>query len=135
MPTWLAILLGILGSAGVFSFVEFLVKRHDTRKGTTSQIMTELKSLQNDIKALRDQIEENKAVESRRRILSISDELLHEDTDRRHSKEYFDQILDDITLYEKYCEAHKDFKNNKAVASITHIKKIYNERLEKKDFL
>lgn len=133
MPTWLAILLGILGSAGVFSFVEFLIKRHDTKKGTTSQIMTELKSVRTDIKVLRDEVEESKAVDARRRVLQFSDGLIHEE--KRHSKEYFDQVMDDITAYEKYCEDHKDFRNNKAVASIAHIKKVYNERLEKKDFL
>ena len=124
MPVWAAILLGFAGSTALFGFFEFLIKRHDAKKGVLAEV-----------RSLRAEFEESKAVEARRRILQISDELLHEDTDRRHSKEYFDQILDDITLYEKYCEAHKDFKNNKAVASITHIKKIYNERLEKKDFL
>lgn len=133
MPTWLSILLGFLGSAGVFSFVEFLIKRHDTRKGTTSQIMSELRGMRDEIKALRDDVEKDKAVDARRRILQFSDSLIHDE--RRHSKEFFDQVMDDITDYEKYCDAHKDFKNNKADASIAHIKKTYSERLENKEFL
>lgn len=133
MPTWLSILLGFLGSAGVFSFVEFLIKRHDTRKGTTSQIVSEIRGMRDEIKALRDDVEKDKAVDARRRILQFSDGLIHEE--RRHSKEFFDQVMDDITDYEKYCDAHKDFKNNKAVASIAHIKKTYSERLENKEFL
>lgn len=141
MPTWLSILLGFLGSAGVFSFLEFLIKRHDTRKGTTSQIMSELRGqimselrgMRDEIKALRDDVEKDKAVDARRRILQFSDSLIHDE--RRHSKEFFDQVMDDITDYEKYCDAHKDFKNNKADASIAHIKKTYSERLEDKEFL
>lgn len=133
MPTWLSILLGFLGSAGVFSFVEFLIKRHDTRKGTTSQIMSELRGMRDEIKALRDDVEKDKAVDARRRILQFSDSLIHEE--RRHSKEFFDQVMDDITDYEKYCDTHKDFKNNKADVSIAHIKKTYSERLENKEFL
>lgn len=126
MPTWLTIMVSVLGSAAVFSFVEFLIKRHDNKKGLMAQLVTEVTSL-------RKEFEEGKAIDSRRRILQFSDGLIHEE--RRHSKEYFDQVMDDITMYEKYCDEHKDFKNNKALASIAHIKKIYNERLEKKDFL
>lgn len=124
MPVWAAILIGFGGSTALFGFFEFIITRHDAKKG----VLAEVRSLRADF-------EESKAVDARRRILQISDELLHEEKERRHSKEYFDQILDDITLYEKYCEDHKGFKNNKAVASIGHINRIYNERLLNKDFL
>ncbi len=122
MPVWAAILIGFLGSSAVFGFFEFLIKRHDAKKGVLAEV-----------RALRVDFEEAKAVDARRRILQFSDSLIHED--KRHSKEYFDQVMDDITAYEKYCDDHKGFKNNKAVASISHITKVYTERLEKKDFL
>lgn len=122
MPTWASILVGFLGSSAIFGFFEFIIKRWDAKKGMLAEV-----------RQLRADFEENKAVEARRRLLQFSDALIHED--RKHSKEYFDQVMDDITMYEKYCDNHKDFKNNRAVASINHIKKVYNERLEKKDFL
>lgn len=122
MPVWAAILIGFIGSTAVFGFFEFLIKRHDAKKGVLAEV-----------RSLREDFEEAKAVDARRRILQFSDGLIHEE--KRHSKEFFDQVMDDITAYEKYCDDHRDFKNNKAVASISHIKKVYTERLEKKDFL
>ena len=133
MPNWVAILLGFLGSAGVFTFIEFLIKRHDEKKGRTASVMNEIKATLNAVTALRGEFEENKALESRRRILQISDELLHDD--RRHSKEYFDQVLDDINNYRQYCDEHPAFKNERAVASINNIRRIYDSCLEKKAFL
>lgn len=68
----------------------------------------------------------------RTRILRFADEL------RRnipHSEEFFDQVLDDISVYEHYCESHKNYENNKAVAAIQKIKRTYQERLDKNDFL
>ena len=122
MAIWATILVGFLGSSAIFGFLEFIIRRWDAKKGMLAEV-----------RQLRADFEENKAVEARRRLLQFSDALIHED--RKHSKEYFDQVMDDITMYEKYCDDHKDFKNNRAVASINHIKKVYNERLEKKDFL
>ena len=52
----------------------------------------------------------------------------------RHSKDSWDQCMADITGYEKYCDAHPDFKNNQAVITIEYIRKNYADRLEKHDF-
>lgn len=133
MPNWLAILLGFLGSAGVFTFIEFLIQRHDNKKGLTAMLRSEIKSTLDAVNDLRADFEESKALDARRRILQISDELLHDD--RRHSKEYFDQVLDDINKYKKYCDDHPKFENERAVASIANIRRIYDACLAKKDFL
>lgn len=44
MPTWAAILLGIIGSAGFWAFVQFLIARWDRNKGLRKQ----LKKLEKD---------------------------------------------------------------------------------------
>lgn len=122
MPVWAAILIGFLGSSAVWGFFEFMIKRHDAKKG----VLAEVRSLRADF-------EEDKAVQARTRILRFSDELLHEDI--RHSKEYFDQILTDIDKYNQYCKDHPKFENSKAVASIGRIKTVYDDCLAKKTFL
>lgn len=71
------------------------------------------------------------AIECRVRILSFGDEVLH---GKRHSKDSFDQVLTDITTYELYCDAHKDFHNNITVLTSQRIKALYEERLSKNDF-
>lgn len=68
----------------------------------------------------------------RLRILRFNDEILQ---GIRHTKEHFDEILEDITLYEQYCRDHPDYKNNKAVMAIHNIERVYQERLTKNDFL
>lgn len=68
----------------------------------------------------------------RYRILRFDDEIRHEE---KHTKEHFDQILEDITQYEKYCVTHPDFPNNKAVFAIQNIKSVYRKCTEEGTFL
>ena len=70
--------------------------------------------------------------QARQRILRFNDEILFE---RRHSKEHFDEILEDIDIYEKYCNEHPDYKNNKAILAINTIKSVYDDCLKSHDFL
>ncbi len=72
------------------------------------------------------------AVNCRVRILRYADEMR---VGIRHSKESFDQILDDIDSYKRYCENHADFKNSKAVAATEIILSTYAECMDKNDFL
>lgn len=76
--------------------------------------------------------EEREAVNCRIRILSFSDELRR---NIRHSQESFDQVLSDIDNYEKYCDAHPNFKNNKTVTAKERIKAAYEGCMDQNDFL
>ena len=89
-------------------------------------------SLNTQVKKLKDSTDEDRAVTARARILRFADELFRE---QRHSKDSFDSTLTDIDYYEKYCIEHPNFKNNQTVMSVKHIKRVYEERLEKHDFL
>ena len=75
---------------------------------------------------------EREATQCRSRILRFGDEILHSIP---HSKEHYEQILIDIDSYEEYCDDHQDYKNNVAVATIKHIKKMYQKHLEEDSFL
>ena len=76
--------------------------------------------------------EEEKAKAARRRILRCSDEIRSK---QRHSEEYFNDVLDDITFYTQYCDTHPNFKNEKAVMAIHLVESTYNKCLEDNDFL
>lgn len=69
---------------------------------------------------------------ARQRILRFNDEIL---CNQRHSKEHFDEILDDITTYEHYCNTHKEYENDKAVLAISTIREVYKECMKTHDFL
>lgn len=69
---------------------------------------------------------------ARQRILRFNDEIL---CGRRHSKEHFDEILEDITKYEHYCNEHEDYENDKAVLAIESIREVYKQCMKTHDFL
>lgn len=87
-----------------------------------------LKLLEN----LRSTISEHEATTCRYRILRFNDEILH---DQKHSKEHFDQILEDITRYEKFCAEHPEYENNKAILAIENIKRVYKKCSDESTFL
>lgn len=68
----------------------------------------------------------------RTKILRFNNELLR---DIDHTKEEFIEVLADIDEYERYCKEHPAYKNNRAIHAIHNIKRVYDDRLEKHDFL
>lgn len=134
--------VSILIGGGLFSLIQFLIQRHDSKHD-------KLKTVTDSISALSDKVDERfdilndkidsvdakadqyNAVSCRVRILRFEDELQAE---QRHSKDSWDQVMSDIDAYETYTKQHPDFRNNQTVATVTHIKRGYNERLEKRDW-
>lgn len=76
--------------------------------------------------------EESKAKEARYRILKFYDELC---IGEKHSESNFEDILDDIDLYELYAEKHPEFKNSRGKAAMDYIKEIYPKLKAKGGFL
>ena len=91
-----------------------------------------LDSISNKVDRLEEQAQEDKALQARTHILRFSDELYN---GAKHSKEYFDDILSDVDKYEKYCESHPNFRNNKTVMSNQLIKDTYAKLMEEHKFL
>ena len=117
----LILIVSLLSATAVWDFVKFLINRKDDTK---AQIVEVKKS----INKLGERIDENQAILARSHILRFDDELLN---DVNHSKEYFSQTLQDIDVYEAFCMNHPNFKNSFATAAINHIRKTYDELLEK----
>lgn len=69
---------------------------------------------------------------SRARIFRFNNELLR---GIPHTKEEFDAALIEVDLYERFCAAHKDYKNNVTALTIENIRSCYRERMKKHDFL
>ena len=75
---------------------------------------------------------ENDAKQARSRVLRFADECRRGEL---HSKEFFDSVLDDIDLYEKFCKSHPKFENNKTVASNRIIKDLYEKCVRENKFI
>lgn len=101
-------------------------------KVLNEEVISKIQGLEGDVKQIRDDLNEDRAVTARVRILRFNDELLQ---GLRHSKESFDQALSDIDNYEFYCMNHVEFKNNRTVMAVQNIKKKYEKCMLDNDFL
>lgn len=130
--TALEIVAAMVGVSGFWEFIKYLMSLVTGRKGKIEDLSNKIDSLSAKIDKMDKAQTEDNAVRARTRILRFNDELLN---DVRHSKECFDQVLDDVTFYEKYCADNPNFKNSKAVHAIGNINKIYDKCQEEHDFL
>lgn len=128
---WVAIITSALASSALFTFIQFLITRHDNMQGCAKEIRDKVDGLQAAFNALHAELNERDALDARRRILSASDEIRR---GHRHSKEWFDQLNADIDAYNNYCEEHQKFKNNRAMKAIENINRVYARCLETNDF-
>ena len=101
-------------------------------RSINGEVLAQVKQLTAEVDTLKKEEELERARQARQRILRFNDEILF---NKRHSKEHFDEILDDIDTYEDYCNAHEDYENNKAVLAISTIREVYKECLRDHDFL
>jgi len=76
--------------------------------------------------------DERDANAHRARILHFNNELLRSIP---HTKEEFVEILSSIDVYERYCQDHPEYRNNRAVHAIANIGRVYDDRLRNHDFL
>ena len=91
------------------------------------------------IAAIEKKLDEHIATDDKRdadshrvKILQFNNELLRS---VGHTKEEFIEVLAEIDAYERFCEGHPDYPNNRAALAIENIQENYKERLKKHDFL
>lgn len=66
------------------------------------------------------------------RVLRFADEMRR---NMRHSEESFNQTLEDIDEYERYCSNHPNYANTKMVTAIKRVKDAYAKCVEENSFL
>lgn len=126
--------------AGAATFVE---KTSKTMKPLTKlaraigraingELMEKVDSLEKKVEKIDQDDQLQRAKDARTRVLRFGDELLH---DVNHTKEHFDDVLRDITYYEKYCDDHPDFENDQMHITAEHIKETYHKCLKEHSFL
>lgn len=68
----------------------------------------------------------------RQRILRFNTELMRGEN---YTHEFFVDMLRDIDEYERYCNEHPEYKNNRAILAIANIKRHYQENEQNNTFL
>lgn len=132
MELVITVIVAVIGSNALWGFIQFLMERKDKKDDCSKKIMDMIEKLDKKIDKIDNEAQEREAITARVRILKFMDELLE---GRKHTKDSYDQVMTDITNYNKYCSTNPDFKNNQTEATIEYINKDYQKRLEKHDFL
>ena len=115
MDNFTQIVLAILGSGAVFSFVQFMITFGFSRADKSREIEQKIDNLAK-------KVDQNQAVLARTHILRFSDEIKN---GINHSNEYWRQQLDDCDTYDRFCKENPDFKNSDTEIANRHIKETY----------
>lgn len=125
-------LLTILIGGGLFAFIQWFADKVGDALGRKNKTQKAIEDLTKKVDKIQYTIDEREAVLSRTHILRFNDELYN---GIAHSKEYFDQTLEDITTYDKFCESHPEFKNARTILAVQNIKDTYNKLHAEHKFL
>lgn len=101
-------------------------------RAINGEVVDRLTAIEKRQATAEDKMDLSEAVMHRYRILRFGDEVKNH---MRHSEEMFNQVMDDITAYEKYCHDHPEFKNGRTVITIGIIEQTYTDCLKNNDFL
>lgn len=120
----ITVIVAIIGSNALWGFLQFLLERKDKKNDYSKKILEA-------IQKINDKIDQRTAVGCRIRILKFMDEIIE---GWEHSKDSYNQIMQDITHYHQYCEEHPQFLNHQTDVTIERLKKDYEQRLATNDF-
>ena len=118
-----SVIVAIFGSTGFWQWV--------SNQGN-KEIKAEVKKIRVEFGELKEADELKEIRSARRRILRFNDEIINH---VKHSREYFDDVLEDVNAYESYCRKNPDFRNGKAVLAIENIERVYRECMKEGKFL
>lgn len=120
---FVSVIVAIFGSAGFWQFIA---------NQSNKEVKTELKKIQTEFTELKESEELKEARNSRRRILRFNDEIINR---VKHSREYFDDILEDVNAYESFVRKNPDYQNGKCTLAIENIERVYRECMKEGNFL
>lgn len=107
-------------------------------RALNKDVLDQLKTLEDEQKKIKAEVSSQKDLSDKREadgwradILRFNMELVKH---TKHTREDYIEILDIIDKYEKYCDAHKDYENNRAVHAVANIERCYDDRLKNDDF-
>ena len=120
---FVSVIVAIFGSAGFWQWV--------SNQGN-KEVKAEIKKIRLEFGELKEADELKEARSARRRILRTNDEIYNH---VKHSREFFDDVLEDINAYENFCRRNPDFRNAKAALAIENIERVYRECMKDGSFL
>ena len=101
-------------------------------KAFNGETLDYVKSIQKTLDEHLQQHDKSQAENNRERILRFADEIYD---GKKHSKESYDDIIDVMRDYDKYCEDHKDFLNGRTHAASEIIDSTYKKLFTEHKFV
>lgn len=101
-------------------------------KAFNGETLDYVKSIQKTLDEHLQQHDKSQAESNRERILRFADEIYD---GKKHSKESYDDIIDIMRDYDKYCEEHKDFLNGRTHAASEIIDSTYKKLFSEHKFV
>ena len=120
---FVSVIVAIFGSAGFWQWI--------SNQGS-KELKSEMKKIRVEFGEMKDAEELQEVKNSRRRILRFNDEIVNH---MRHSREYFDDILEDVNSYDSFVRKNPDYQNGKCTLAIENIERVYRECMKEGDFL
>lgn len=120
---FVSVIVAIFGSAGFWQWI--------SNQGS-KELKVEMKKIRVEFGEMKDAEELKEVKNSRRRILRFNDEIINH---VRHSREYFDDILEDVNAYESFVRKNPDYQNGKCTLAIENIERVYRECMKEGNFL
>lgn len=122
--------------AAIVSIVTLLLNRKWTKEDRAAdkqdQIVQEIGLVKANLSQhIADNAQED-AKQARRRIIVFADECRRS---IKHSEEHFENVLEDIDAYRRYCRNTPSFENSKAVASTKFVLDCYDKAKRTNDFI
>ena len=106
-------------------------KTQESLAEVQSQLAKDIKDTKGEVTDLQKQMQEHleeeqehRAKQARYRIFRFYDEVCD---GKLHSESHWEDMLDDVDFYEKYCGCHPDFKNNRGKIAMEYLKEAYRE--------
>lgn len=125
-------ILELLIGGGLLAFIQWAFDKWSEYRGKKNKTAQAIEDLGKQINKLQETMEEQVAVNARTHILRFNDELYN---GQEHSKDYFEQVIEDIDAYERYCSGHPLFKNGVTVLAVKNIKETYDRLTKEHKFL
>ena len=121
----ITVIAAVLANGGLWGFIQYLISRKDKTAEKIDKIMEIVTEVSN-------RVDTTNATNARTRILRFDDELIN---GVHHSREYFQQTLEEIDTYEEYCDRHPKYRNNACTLAIEHIRRVYTKLLDEGGFI
>lgn len=124
------IIVALISSGKIATHVTKKMKLDDL-SGKVDELIVTVDDISKQLDNTSSKVDVNQADTYRTRILRFNGEIKR---GVRHDEEEFNDCIEAIDRYERYCKKHPEYPNNKCMLAIENVKRVYKKQYETNDF-